>query len=853
MWCTIFHATALSAGFEVALTGRPDRPPTELNRAVQVHVVAQGAWRLVAEVSEGFRALGPANHRLPVDRLAWRLGEPRGGWRTFSPGQPTELYASGEGTGSAGRLLAVDYRFQPTWDDPPNAGGYVAQVAYRVEGDGTLVLSAVQPQPFRPGGAEQLEVGFHVPAPSPGSVTLRIITDEGVAIHESVEAVSESGWNRLHWDGRLGGGDYAHSGSYQYEVMADGGALLAAGVLDVVSPLPQAFALAASPPGGRAGLGVFVSLQPEAAGIGRAVLAEVRVTNTGTEALYGAQVSVHLPFGLVPWAGADFEKEPIGLTLGAIGPGETAVRRIALQVLPQARPGDVEVRVWAQRTSGEGLRASAAQRFLPQSDEWTRGTGLMWDGRLAQATQLPAGWQLRYDRPPQILNVRPGGIYAVAQDTRRIAAGPKGPLLGELWGRFRAERTPRGWDADWDMGGGAKASVDTGELGHLQASWSSEPMDAVVWEWSGRPSAKGQLAFGLHMEPGRTSHPFALWEVAEAGTGARMAAALAPSGRLSAGLNLWTSPVPERTIRIFLPFDPAAEDPAIFWTESRLLGGHTFDLRGSLRPAALGIQRPISFTGGWRGRPSAAGIPLASVTVGEGGMAWAAGWRVHRGGGQTDIWIRNDAAGAGRGGLGFSATARSSGGTLLHLSLDGRQGALHLAHGPTPRDGSGNAVLLEVQHAPTSGSVSVMWQAERFGSFRLSLATERAELEQVRTSRLDWVAPEGDSQRWGGFAGLRRVRLRDSALAPGVGSTSYVGAWAERALVGPLWLGAGVAHWNVQDSFEYDLYARYELAPNLWLQAGYREMPGAVSLLGGSEQAAPGLYIRVAGVFRLLW
>ena len=199
----------------------PARPPVVVTGGTQLLILApQDSWTLAIEAKGDLATTKEPKVTIPASRLAWAIYDshpPR--WTPLEACRPQIVLSQADPTGEGGRAVRIDYRFSPSWEDPPIAGGYSTDLCFTLSPDLDPMQSWVYPTPFFLDGMEVLTIGYWLPGSGPWQVEV-VITDTRGEVVRKIRATQLGGqWQQAIWDGFTPDGDLIPPGTYHYQVM----------------------------------------------------------------------------------------------------------------------------------------------------------------------------------------------------------------------------------------------------------------------------------------------------------------------------------------------------------------------------------------------------------------------------------------------------------------------------------------------------------------------------------------------------------------------------------------------------------------------------------------------------------
>lgn len=216
----------------------PALPPVVVSNAAQLRVVSPtSSWTLSIEAMEDLIDSLQPGRVIPASRLAWAVhtdSAPQ--WTPLQAGSSQTVLADQPPTGGEGRLVGLDLRLSPSWEDPPSAGTYETDLRYTLSPGVDLNYSWVSPTPFCPDGTAVATIGYWLPGSDLQDVEVKIttVTGEGVRVLAKTQVAGK--WETINWDGRNTSGEIVPPGTYNYEVVVlSASTTIAAGSIEVVA------------------------------------------------------------------------------------------------------------------------------------------------------------------------------------------------------------------------------------------------------------------------------------------------------------------------------------------------------------------------------------------------------------------------------------------------------------------------------------------------------------------------------------------------------------------------------------------------------------------------------------------
>ncbi len=214
----------------------PAEPPVVVTGGTQLLVVSPGdTWSLTMEAQGDLVNSQQPEVKIPVSRLAWALhdGDPPH-WTPLTPQMPSVLYNSADPTPPSGQAIQLDYRFSPSWEDPPLPGQYATDLCFTLSSNLDLLQSWVYPTPFRADGLDLLTIGYWLPGIGLQQLELIITDSDGAVVRRSRINQLGGEWRDIVWNGYTVFGDYATPGLYYYHIIKlPQGQPIAAGMIQV--------------------------------------------------------------------------------------------------------------------------------------------------------------------------------------------------------------------------------------------------------------------------------------------------------------------------------------------------------------------------------------------------------------------------------------------------------------------------------------------------------------------------------------------------------------------------------------------------------------------------------------------
>lgn len=199
----------------------PGGPPVVVTGGTQFLVFSpQNTWFLSVQAEGDLVNSEDPRAHIPVSRLSWAIhdGSPPT-WTPFAPGVQQVVHGPADPTGGEGETIQLDYRFTPSWDDPPLSGQYATDIHFTVSPNLDLFQSWVYPTPFRPDGMELLTIGYWLPGSGPKQLEVVITDSLGEEIARLRTNQLGGDWQHVEWNGRTFHGDFVPPGIYHYQVL----------------------------------------------------------------------------------------------------------------------------------------------------------------------------------------------------------------------------------------------------------------------------------------------------------------------------------------------------------------------------------------------------------------------------------------------------------------------------------------------------------------------------------------------------------------------------------------------------------------------------------------------------------
>ncbi|NMB46871.1 MAG: hypothetical protein GX998_10755 [Firmicutes bacterium] len=216
----------------------PARPPVVITGGTQMLVVApQDPWALTIEAKGDLVNIEQPQIQIPASRLAWAVNDgnqPR--WTPLQANTPQTVLDASIPTEDAGEIVRIDYRFCPSWADPPLPQQYATELCFTLSPDLDPKQSWVYPTPFWPDGTEVLTIGYWLPGIGLQQVEVTITDAEGGLVRKMRTNQLGGQWYEVFWDGLTGAGEIILPGIYYYEVIVlSREERIAAGIIEVAN------------------------------------------------------------------------------------------------------------------------------------------------------------------------------------------------------------------------------------------------------------------------------------------------------------------------------------------------------------------------------------------------------------------------------------------------------------------------------------------------------------------------------------------------------------------------------------------------------------------------------------------
>lgn len=216
----------------------PARPPVVVTGGTQLLVTSPDEpWTLTIEAKGDLVNTTQPERSIPASRLAWAVnngGPPQ--WTSFQANTPQIVQGPADPTDEIGTIVRLDYRFSPSWEDPPLAGQYTTDICFTLSPDLDPRQSWVFPTPYWPDGKRVLTIGYWLPGMGPQEVEVTITDTQGEVVREVQTIQLGDQWHEVFWDGIVQTGHFAPPGCYSYRVMVESQTEpIAAGIIEIAN------------------------------------------------------------------------------------------------------------------------------------------------------------------------------------------------------------------------------------------------------------------------------------------------------------------------------------------------------------------------------------------------------------------------------------------------------------------------------------------------------------------------------------------------------------------------------------------------------------------------------------------
>ena len=199
----------------------PAEPPMVITGGTQLLIIApQDVWTLAIEAKGNLVNTHQPTIQIPASRLAWAIhdGNPPQ-WSPFLANTPQIVCGPADPTDETGTAIRIDYRFSPSWEDPPLPGQYTTDLYFTLSPNLDPIQSWAYPIPFCPDNERVLTIGYWLPGSGPEQVEVIITDTQGKIITSISDSKMAGAWVTVSWNGQDSQGELVPSGMYYYQVM----------------------------------------------------------------------------------------------------------------------------------------------------------------------------------------------------------------------------------------------------------------------------------------------------------------------------------------------------------------------------------------------------------------------------------------------------------------------------------------------------------------------------------------------------------------------------------------------------------------------------------------------------------
>lgn len=821
-------------------------------RAVQLHIVANGPFHVEAAPPLYFSDAADPTRTLPARFLEWRVAGVSSAWQPMTPGEPVSVWIH-SGEGHTEHLVELDYRLSVPWDVPPSVGGYVLEVPYYAVGEAVLRAGTVWPS--RVSSGERVTVMCVRASAVLEDLHFVVYDAAGDVVAETKQAATVVEPRiTIHWTALLPAGEYA------FRLTGSETGLCAAGriaVTDTSEAEPLRTAAGQVAEAEKRGFTLGVTLHSGEA-IGEWLWLTVRVANQSPFPGEGLRLAVRLPRGL----------RTVGdvyvLDVPPLHPSEHWEADVPILVTPAARAGVVEVALLDPDTYGAEVEMAVERiSFVPHVDGWlqpavrVQGAGLQ--------TQVQQGWHVLWQTGvpdessrPRLLDVRGAAPLLLGGEVRRSQVTAPGVLRATLGLVADDEGFRTRWESSTDLQFGSLRLAsrltrdDDGEsYGRWQIRASGPALPDLRGEWTGtlvgnwtgfsglqlgwRKDADdglGRITISYRYDTTGTPRSEIRLENEDTTGGLTLRRRLGTGS--DAEIALWRTTGSGRLVlRAGWGIDGAESLRLGGGYEGTFLGGR-IELGTAWHPAAQNVASRAAFRLHWAGDEPKGLSPFAGLSGSTDGVRARVGLVARRPAGEDVVAVQ---LGAGQAGLGMTWRSRWQEGDAigrLSLSVQPERTEARLAVRLQPfgvwlweAEASVQAdrgtERTEAVVTLSGGRLSVRWSSSLEATAKVLQIDRRID---VRTE----IRIIGLPSRAGVLAGSRTVRSALKTPGPLSSRTAFYGGWMEIEAVSRTWAGVALAKWNTEQGAEYDVYLRHEVAPALWIQVGVHRAPGVLTL-----------------------
>lgn len=824
---------------------------TVFERAVQLHVVSTGPFRVEVVPPRHFTDQGASDRTIPASLLEWRLAGSGMGWNRLVPGEPTTVWVHGEKGGSE-HLLEIDYRLTVPWDAPASVGGYVLDVPYAVVGEAVLHAGTVWPGRVPVG--ETVTFACVRERAVGEEMYLQLYDAQGQVVERTEFTAGDRPHVAFQWTASLAPGEYP------FRLVGSETGLCAAGRIEVTGrAIPAGWESFAQMTASTHRVDITLTAAFDSpVGIGQWARLTLRVANRGSLPAHALRVELTVPPGLFPlWPAND-------LKIGDLPAGAAWQGSFVFQVMPTAEPSVVEVRLLGQGEGFDGeLLAKERVAFAPEADVWLQararmfgtdqrieldqGWHVLWPGESSGHSAVPHLYDVRGAAPlrhpegfnegsiPSASGLR--GAVGVVGDREGVRPYAEGSVSFSLEGialavsrRDAHDRRSSGWwqlaapaDSRWQENSGWMGRVigERGRLSGLQIGWHSMDVDTVdrvqlvlMRSTDGAPRAE------VRFETEDTEGGFEVRRSIRSDSGLR--------------IGLWR-PAPLGRVDLHAELDsPGGGDVRIgIGYEGAVTGGRV-GARMNWRPTPPTGMPSSAFSLRWTGERHEGTSPFIGLArVSDGFRAYVGFDSRHLDG--EDVVRVGLAPGRGKPEIAWQSRWEQSGGSgyvALKMQPESTRGEVFATLAPSGRWELAAEATVQAGNAGQRVEAVVALSGERVG-VRWGSGLEATDRTIQSDHRIDVRSEFLPGERLGTIgmlAGARTVQGRPDGEEIQSTRAAFVGAWIEVEAIPRTWAGVALAKWNRENWTEYDVYLRHEVMPTLWLQVGVHQSPGHLTL-----------------------